>query len=158
WITLIVVSLSITYLPMHGQTGRITGQVIDPTAASVPGAAVTLTNTGTRIRTPTSTNAEGYYTLPLVDPGYYAITVARSGFKTAERSGIKLDVGQIARIDFQLVIGEQAEVVNVTTEAPLVQSESAVVGQVIGESAVVDLPLNGRNFTQLTTLTPGAFL
>src|SRR5215475_2284922 len=78
WITLIVVSLSITYLPMHGQTGRITGQVIDPTAASVPGAAVTLTNTGTRIRTPTSTNAEGYYTLPLVDPGYYAITVARS--------------------------------------------------------------------------------
>src|SRR5262249_18412070 len=59
---------------------------------------------------------------------------------------------------FQLIIGEQAELVNVTSEAPLVQSESAVVGQVVGESAVVDLPLNGRNFTQLTTLTPGAFL
>ena len=123
----------------------------------MPASAVVVTNTGTGIKNNTRTSAEGYYTVPFLDPGYYEISVTMSGFKTTTRSGIKLDLGQVARIDFRLDVGTQSEQVVVTSTAPLVQSETASQGQVIGEAAVVDLPLNGRNFTQLTTLTPGAY-
>src|SRR5712692_1552162 len=148
--------LWLTAVPLSAQTGEITGQVTDPTGASIPDASVVVTNEGSGIKNPTMTNANGYYTVPALSPGNYEITVTKTGFKTATRSAIKLDVGQIARLDFQLAVGSQTEKVEVASTAPLVESERASVGQVIGESSVADLPLNGRNFTQLTTLTPGA--
>jgi hypothetical protein len=145
-------------LPLLAQTGQITGHVSDPTGATVPGAAITVTNIGTEVATQTTTNADGYYTVPFLSPGEYRITAGKEGFKTATRSGVKLDVNQIARIDFGLTLGAQTEQVVVnSTAAPLVQTETAALGQVIGERTVVDLPLNGRNFTQLTTLSPGAY-
>lgn len=145
-------------VPLAGQTASMTGHISDPTGATIPGASVTVTNIGTDIATQTSTKTDGYYTVPFLIPGDYRISVTKEGFKTASRSPIKLDVNQIARIDFSLVLGAQSEQVVVTsTSAPLVQTETAAVGQVIGERTVVDLPLNGRNFTQLTTLTPGAY-
>jgi hypothetical protein len=145
-------------LPLAAQTGSITGQVSDPSGASIPDAGVTVTNIATGVATQTRTNAEGYYTVPFLTPGDYRITTTKEGFKTASRSPVKLDVNQIARIDFSLTLGAQTEQVNVTsTGAPLVQTETAALGQVIGDRTVVDLPLNGRNFTQLTTLTPGAY-
>lgn len=84
------------------------------------------------------------------------MSILKPGFKTATRPDIKLDVAQIARVDVALVIGEVRDTVTVTAEAPVLSSESAVVGQVIGTRKILDLPLNGRDFTQLTTLVPGA--
>src|SRR5215813_7903807 len=145
-------------LPAFAQTGQITGQVSDPTGARIPGAAVYVTNSGTGLASAATTNVDGYYAVPFLAPGEYRVSVTKDGFKTASRSAINLDVSQIARIDFSLALGSQAEEVTVTsTSAPLVQTETAALGQVIKESSVADLPLNGRNFTQLTTLTPGAY-
>jgi len=155
---ILMLSIFATALPLVAQTGSVTGHVSDPSGATIPGASVAVTNFGTGVAAQTSTNADGYYTVPFLAPGDYGINVSKEGFKTASRSPVKLDVNQIARIDFSLTLGAQSEHVDVTsTAAPLVQSETAVVGQVIGERTVVDLPLNGRNFTQLTTLTPGAY-
>ena len=143
---------------MFAQSGQITGQVSDPSGARVPGADVTATNMGTGVASPTTTNADGYYTVPFLPPGEYRIAVTKSGFKSATRVAIKLDVSQIARIDFALELGSQNEQVSVSSSAaPLLQSETSALGQVIAERTVLDLPLNGRNFTQLTTLTPGAY-
>jgi hypothetical protein len=143
-------------LVLVAQTSEITGQVVDPTGARVPGAATVVTNMGTGIKSHTTTNEEGYYTVPALNPGNYEVAVTMLGFKAATRSAVKLDVGQIARIDFRLVLGSPTEQLNITSAAPLVQSESSSVGQVIAQASVVDLPLNGRNFTQLSALTPGA--
>jgi len=145
-------------VPLVAQTGQITGQVTDPTGATVPDTSVTVTNIETGVATRTATNADGYYTAPFLTPGDYRISVSKSGFKAATIAPVKVDVSQIARMDFSLTLGSQTEEVEVTVAtAPLVQSETAELGQVIGERTVVDLPLNGRNFTQLTTLTPGAY-
>ncbi len=143
---------------LAAQTGQITGQITDQTAASIQGASVTVTNMATDVSTQITTTVDGYYTAPFLVPGNYRITATKTGFKTASRFPVRLDVNQIARIDFRLDIGSQSEQVDVrATDAPLLQTESAAIGQVIGEVTVVDLPLNGRFFTQLTTLTPGAY-
>lgn len=139
-----------------GQTAQITGQISDPSGTAVPGARVSVRNVETGISTQTVTSEQGYYTLQHLNPGTYELSILKPGFKTATRPDIKLDVAQIARVDVALVIGEVRDTVTVTAEAPILSSESAVVGQVIGTRKILDLPLNGRDFTQLTTLVPGA--
>src|SRR5262249_40878347 len=141
---------------LFAQTGQITGRIEDTSGAIVAGAALTLKNTETGVAQNIVSNAEGYYTFPLLDPGSYAITVSMPGFKSVMRSGIKLDVAQTGRLDFRLEVGDASQEVTVVTTAPLLESESSAIGQVIGHAQVVDLPLNGRDFTQLATLTPGA--
>lgn len=141
---------------VFGQTGQITGMVIDPAGSAVPGAVVTATNVATSVRTEVVTNDQGYYTLLFLNPGDYRLRVQKPGFKAAEHPAIKLDVAQIARIDLPLQLGEVAESVMVGAEAPLLVTETATVGQVITNKKILDLPLNGRDFTQLATLVPGA--
>ncbi len=138
------------------QTGQITGLISDPAGTSVPGAAVAVTNVDTGIRNEVVTNDQGYYTVLFLNPGNYKIRVQKTGFKALERPAIKLDVAQIARVDLSLALGEVAESVTVAAEAPLLVTESGTVGQVIGNKKILDLPLNGRDFTQLATLVPGA--
>ncbi len=140
----------------HGQTGQITGQITDPTGTSVPAAEVAVTNIDTGIKRQTLTNEQGYYTAPLLSPGNYELTVQKPGFKAVTRPGIKLDVAQTARVDIALPLGEVKDSVTVVSEAPILSSESAAIGQVIGSKKILDLPLNGRDFTQLATLVPGA--
>src|SRR5260370_2793343 len=138
------------------QTGQITGLVSDPAGAAVAGAKVTITNEETRIERDTVTNEQGYYTFPLLNPGSYALGVQKPGFNGVTRPGITLNVAQIARVDLNLQLGEVKDSVTVMTEAPILTSESATIGQVIGNKKILDLPLNGRDFTQLATLVPGA--
>src|ERR1700716_4397138 len=138
------------------QTGQITGLVSDPAGTSVPGAKVAVTNLDTGIMRETNTNDQGYYTFALLNPGNYELTVQKTGFKGVTRPGIKLDVSQIARVDLNLTLGEVRDSVTVIAEAPILTSESAPIGQVIGNKKILDLPLNGRDFTQLATLVPGA--
>src|SRR5882724_6446579 len=139
-----------------GQTGQITGLISDPAGTSVPGAKVAVTNVDTGIKRETSTNDQGYYTFALLNPGNYELTVQKTGFKGVTRPGIKLDVSQIARVDLSLTLGELKDSVTVIAEAPILTSENATIGQVIANKKILDLPLNGRDFTQLATLVPGA--
>ncbi len=143
-------------LPIFAQSAQITGLVTDPTGTSVPGAAVTVTNVDTGIRNDVVTNDQGYYTVLYLNPGSYQLRVQKAGFKALERQGIRLNVNQIARIDVALELGEVAESITVAAEAPLLTTESGTVGEVIGNKKILDLPLNGRDFTQLATLVPGA--
>src|SRR5260370_3632843 len=152
--SLLLASLLSMAPQIFAQTGQITGQVSDRSGARVPGADIAVINMGTGVASPATTNTVGYYTVPFLAPGEYRITVTKNGFKTATPVAIKLDVHQIARIDFDLELGSQTEQVSVSSSAaPLLQSETSALGQVIGERTVSDLPLNGRNLTQLTTLT-----
>lgn len=139
-----------------GQTAEITGVITDAGGGAVGDATVTARNVGTGIKNEAQTKYEGYYTFPRLDPGNYELTVRKSGFRMATHPAFKLDVGQVARVDMSLTVGDVAESVTVAAEAPIVASETATVQQVIGSQKIVDLPLNGRDFTQLATLVPGA--
>jgi len=139
-----------------GQTATVTGIISDPAGMAVPGAEVVITNVETGVKKPATTNELGYYTIPLLNPGNYTLATHKSGFKSTERKGVTLEVAQIARLDIALQVGDVVESVTVVGEAPLLSSESATIGQVIGNKKMLDLPLNGRTFTQLATLVPGA--
>jgi hypothetical protein len=144
--------------PLHAQQqfGSITGLVTDPSGAPVPGAVVVVTNVGKGVKNELKTNDEGYYTASSLIPGTYEVLVSMSGFSSAVRSGVTLDVAQTARVDIGLEVGTTTQQVQVRGQSPLLQTEGATVGQVISQTAVNQLPLNGRNYLQLTTLVPGA--
>lgn len=137
-------------------TGQITGTISDPSGAVIAGATVTAINPSTNIRRETATNEDGLYLLPALPPGVYNLEVAAKGFPTQISQGLELQVGQTAKIDFDLKIGNVAEAVQVNASAPVLQSETAELGTVIDNKRIVDLPLNGRNYLQLASLAPGA--
>jgi hypothetical protein len=141
--------------PCLGQTfGEITGEVTDSSGGVIVGARVTITNPQTNFTRQTTTNNAGNYNFPALLPGVYNVRAQREGFQTEVRTGIELQVQQVARIDFQFKIGAVAETVEVAGGAPLLTTEDATVGTVIENRRIVDLPLNGRNFLQLVALTP----
>jgi hypothetical protein len=141
--------------PSSGQTfGQITGLVTDPSGAVVVGAPVTVTNPQTGFTRAETTNASGIYTFPNLLPGLYNVKVESQGFQAEIRSGVELQVEQTARLDFQLQVGTVALTLDITTGAPLLNTEDATVGTVIENQRIVDLPLNGRNFLQLVALSP----
>ncbi|HEX6738275.1 MAG TPA: TonB-dependent receptor [Vicinamibacteria bacterium] len=144
--------------PALGQTirGTITGTVTDSTGAVVPGVTVTVTHTATGISASTVTNQQGLYTIPLLPPGSYQAAVEQAGFKRYLRAGLVVQIAQTTRLDIPLQVGEMSEEVQVVGEAPLVRSTTAELGQVIEMKQIQALPLNGRFFEQLITLTPGA--
>jgi len=142
-------------LPLYGQTlGEIVGEVKDTTGAVVPGATVTATNVATNASRTASTNEAGLYAFPALVPGMYRVRVEMRGFKPVTRSDIELQVQQTARIDFTLEVGQLSEAVEVTGAAALMTTENATVGTVIENRRIVELPLNGRNFLQLVSLSP----
>ncbi len=135
-------------------TARIDGQVVDPAGAVVTGATVTLTNTKTgEVRTVES-NDSGQYTLTLIQPGVYDLSVKAQGFKEYLSKGLELSVNDRKTINIPLETGAVSESVTVTAEAPLIQT-TPTVGDVVENRRVVELPLNNRNFMQLLTLVPG---
>jgi hypothetical protein len=141
--------------PAFPQTfGGIAGEVKDVTGASIPGAAVTLTNTATNAVRASSTNAEGLYAFPSLVPGVYRLKVEAGGFKTSYRSDIELQVQQTARLDFVLEVGQMTDSIEVQGNAGMLATEDATVGTVIENKRIVELPLNGRNFLQLVALSP----
>ncbi len=137
-------------------TGTITGTVSDVTGAVLPGVEVTVTNVGTNLTRSLITNESGLYTAPQLPLGNYRVEALLPGFQTAVRSGITLNVDQRARIDLVLEVGQVTEVVEVTAEAPLIQTEDSSIGTVIDQQKVTELPLNGRNFESLVLLVPEA--
>ncbi|MCI0628693.1 MAG: TonB-dependent receptor, partial [Acidobacteria bacterium] len=137
------------------QTAQITGRITDSSSAVIHGANITVTHVDKGVKRDTTSNEEGYYTVPLLQPGAYEMTIETAGFKPVTRSGITLRVEQVARIDFTLEVGEVHEKVAVTDEAPLLESETSSVGHVVDNTRIVNLPLNQRNPYALAYLVPG---
>src|SRR5579863_1484795 len=135
--------------------GAITGTVQDTTGAVVPNARVTLLNTDQGITLETRTNSSGFYTFTPVRIGHYSITVTAQGFAKTTQTNLTVNVAQSLQVNVQLKLGAATETVEVNTAPPLLQTEEASVGQVIGAEQVNDLPLNGRNFTFLAQLGAG---
>ncbi|HVT98849.1 MAG TPA: carboxypeptidase-like regulatory domain-containing protein, partial [Acidobacteriaceae bacterium] len=135
--------------------GSISGTVVDSTGAVVPNAQVTLLNTDQGITVQTSTAAGGTYTFAPVRAGHYEITVTAQGFSKTTQSNLTVNVGTPLTVNIQLKVGQASETVQVTEAPPLLQTEEASTGQVIGRESVNNLPLNGRNFTFLAQLGAG---
>lgn len=136
-------------------TGQITGVVTDGSGAVLPGVTVEATNAGTGAVRTAVTGSDGLYTLPLLQPGVYTVRATLEGFRVGQQDGVRVTVTETARAVFQLEVGQVSETVTVTAAATLVETSNATHGIVIDQQKVVDLPLNGRNFTQLGTLIPG---
>ena len=140
------------------QTGAasITGLVTDSTGAAVPGVTVTATNTATNVTYTAVSNEAGNYTIASVPVGSYVVKAELTGFRTATRSSLSFEARQIARLDFKMDVGSVNETVEVEGTSPILQSESATVGEVISGNTVQSLPLNGRNIAQLPLILPGS--
>lgn len=152
-VLLLVVGLPST-LAAQISNATLSGVVTDPSASAVPGATVSARHIETNRQFTATTDAAGRYTFLTLPVGQYDVTVEAKGFKSVQRA-IQLTVNQAANLNLGLEVGQMTEVVNVVGEAPLVNATNSTVGTVIETRAIFDLPLNGRNFTQLISLTPG---
>ena len=136
-------------------TGTIAGSVRDSQGAGLPAASVTFVETGTNSTTKTQTDGSGDFASPPLRPGNYKITVTAQGFKTETRGTIVLQVQDRLRLDFSMAVGSVSENVEVTAETPTIQTDTSSLGEVVSTKEMTQLPLNGRDYIQLATLTTG---
>ncbi|MBI1354816.1 MAG: hypothetical protein GC160_10745 [Acidobacteria bacterium] len=151
-------SLALLFLAataIQAQNSGIQGVVKDSTDAVIPAVELTVTNTNTGVKYTAQTNDVGFYSIPFLNPGTYQVQALGEGFAPAVRENLKLDVQQIARVDFTLSIGTVAETVEVSAAAALLESEQATMGQVIDNKRIVEMPLNKRNYLELARLSVG---
>ena len=153
---LLLVSLSASVVA-YGQTdaATIVGTVVDNSGAVLANAVVTITNVGTNAKTAVKTDSSGNYVATPLKIGNYTVGAGAPGFKEVTRTGIVLNVQDRLRVDFTMQVGAVSEQVTVTSAAPLLQSESSALGDVVESKQIADLPLNGRDYTQLAALTTG---
>jgi hypothetical protein len=152
---LLLVLLTAAVASSQVDTGTITGTISDSQGARVGSATVTFLEVATGITATTQTQSSGEYSSPPLRPGDYKVTAEAQGFKTESRTGLSVRVQDRLRIDFTMSPGEVSEKVEVTSEAPVIQSETSSLGQVIMSRQITELPLNGRDYTQLATLSTG---
>jgi hypothetical protein len=153
----IVPVLFLTVVAAMGQvdTGTITGTISDSQGARVGSATITFLEVATGVTTRTQTQSSGDFASPPLRPGDYKVTAEAQGFKTESRAGLTLRVQDRLRIDFTRSPGSVSENVEVNSELPEIQTETSSLGQVIMSRQITDLPLNGRDYTQLATLSTG---
>jgi len=156
WLTVVGLCLVCSTLMLsQGTGGRILGRVSDPTGAVLANAKVTLTNEATGVSSQTNTNASGDYVFPQVTVGTYRMDFDLTGFKKNLQRGVNVDLNQVVTVNSVLQIGGAKETVEVTSEAPLVDTTSTQLGAVVNDRAVSQLPLNARDTYQLLQLQPG---
>jgi hypothetical protein len=150
--------LLVAIVPARAQTpsGEISGTVADASGLPVPGVTITLTNQATNVPRVVQTNEVGLYVISAIPPGTYDLKAELVGFGTVERKGINVQVGSSNRLAFTMEVGNLSETLEVKAGVPLIQTESAAISTVIENRAIVELPLNGRNYLQLASLIPGA--
>ena len=136
-------------------TAQITGTVSDATGAGVPTAQITVAGDDNGLIRQTATATGGTFTVALLPPGKYHVTVVHEGFRPIARSGVELQVDQVARLDFSMQVGDVSDRVEVAADASLLESETSSLGQVIDQKRIEGLPLNGRMTFRLVQLTPG---
>ena len=157
--TLVVVFLWLVGAAVTGlaqvDTGTVVGTIKDASGAVVPNATATATNLDTGIKTAVKSASDGNYVITPVKIGRYSVSAEAAGFRTEVRQNIVLDVQQTIRLDFSLRVGSVNETANVTGEAPLLDTQDASLGDVVASQQIEQLPLNGRRYTDLATLTAG---
>ena len=137
------------------ESGRVVGTVSDTSGAVVPGASITVKNIGTGAEHLATTDNSGQFTLTQLQPGTYTVSAQHEGFKRAEQAPFALDVNQVIQVQIRLEVGATSQTVEVASVEPLVETQTSSLGAVVEQKAINDLPLNGRDFIQLTYLTPG---
>jgi hypothetical protein len=153
----LITSLLISVLCAAAQvtTGSIVGTIRDQTGALIPNATITVTDTGKGTSVSVKSNEAGEYTIPFLIPGTYNVIAQSPGFKRTVSNNVVLDIDQKARVDLDLSPGGATETVEVTTTPPLIKTDTSELGDVVSKREVQNLPLNGRDFAQLTYLVPG---
>ena len=136
-------------------SGSISGKVTDATGALVPGANVVATDVDKGFAFPGTTDGAGHYLLRSIPPATYYVTVEAAGFETQRKDGVVITVNLNAEVNFSLKVGAQSQTVEVQAHAVELQTQDATTGQVVNRRFVNDLPLNGREFTDLAFLAPG---
>lgn len=155
---LVVLGVGLGLKPLHAQTsfGTILGTVTDTSQAAIPGVAITVTNVNTGIARHVDTDAVGSYRVDSLNPGMYTVKAEHPGFQTTEATNTQVQVAVITTTNITMQVGTVTQTVEVTAAAPLLQTAAATVGTVVNNTNVVTLPLDGRNFTELISLIPGA--
>lgn len=151
----LTVLLNPEVLMAQTEKAQVNGAVLDSSGAVVAGVMITAIHTATGARRAVTTNEQGLYSLPFLDPGTYELQVQKEGFRTVSRQGIKFDVAQVARIDFTLDVGAISEQVTVTAQGPMLETGSASLAHLVDNTRIVNLPTNGRNSYGFATLIPG---
>src|SRR4026209_882035 len=141
------VQIALLFSAMRGvgfaqvQAGRIVGAVTDPSKAAVPSAEVVVTELGTNVSHSVTTGASGDFVVTPLNPGMYSVRASVPGFQTIVKTGIEVQVDRSTRVDLELVLGDVATKIEVTAEAPLLNTESGTLGNVINNTQIVDMPL-----------------
>jgi Carboxypeptidase regulatory-like domain/TonB dependent receptor len=135
-------------------TARLEGTVTDTSGAAIAKASVTVVETATGRSTPVQTNGQGFYVAPALPAGHYHVSVAKDGFKT-ETQDFELQIAQVAVVDFKLEVGSVTQSVTVEAGSPVIDAADSSIGEVVEAKQVEEMPLNGRDFTQLALLVPG---
>jgi Carboxypeptidase regulatory-like domain/TonB-dependent Receptor Plug Domain/TonB dependent receptor len=139
----------------EASSAGIVGRVTDATEAAIPNASVVVTNLGTNAQRTAVSDALGDFSVPNLPPARYQVKVEKTGFQVAIMEPFELRIGEIARRSVRMTVGGVSESVMVRDEAPLMQTDTGTVGQVIDQKKIADLPLNGRNLVQLAALSAG---
>lgn len=154
----LVASMILLLAPrIHAQlaSANLSGTVTDQSQAAVPNANVSIRNVDTGVTREVTTNADGLYSAPNLAPGKYDVTVSATGFSTLVQNGITLTVGAEQALNLTLQVGQVSQKVEVTAAAPTVETTSSTLSATVEQTTIVELPLNGRDWTQLATLEPG---
>lgn len=158
WVLFSLITLSLINAPSARAqigTGSVVGVVADSSGGVVPDVKVTVTNVETNVRRTTLTTTSGNYSVTGLLPGHYSVNAEKTGFRITAVSAFELQVDQTARVDITLQVGQLTQSVSVEAVAPLLDTSSSTVGQVIDTRRVAELPLNGRLFLDLLTFAPG---
>lgn len=158
FLTMFVLSLVLGFGQVFAQstvTGGITGKISDPQGAVVPNATVTVTNTGTNSAVTVNTTNDGAYRVTNLQPGTYRVGVAAGGFANANAENVIVEVGKSTPVDIALTVGETTAEVEVTAEAPVINTNDASNTTNINQVSINELPINGRRASNFVLLTPG---
>jgi carboxypeptidase family protein len=155
WVVVLLIVLSTAAVCLgQSDTARLQGTVTDPQGNAVSGAAVNVTSVETGRLSTATTSELGYYTVSALPPGNYRVDIAQKGFKKVSRT-LELQVAQLGVADFQLQVGDVTETITVEAGSPVIDLQDSSIGEVVEGRQITELPLNGRNFTQLALLVPG---
>ena len=149
-----VISVGWVLLEAQAHFASFTGTITGSDSLAIPGVEVVATNEATQVKYTAKSNEQGLYTISALPIGNYVIRAQAPQFRPFQTNAIKLESGQIARVDITLTLGA-TERVDVTAVSPILQTQDAVVGEVISGTTIERMPLNGRNFSQLSLLLPG---
>jgi hypothetical protein len=156
WIVFACLFVTLPFASAQKTSGTITGTVVDPSGAVVQGAAVTVVSQATGATRNATTNDQGSFTFPELSAGTYKVSVNKAGFKQVTQNSVELHVADVTSLNVKMEMGASSETVTVEASPVNVETQSGAVSNIMLGQQVRELPLNGRNFVQLTTLVPGA--